>query len=335
MPHPVSAVPPERAADHALILPTTAEPSLPEHAGAWFADVAWLREPVAAAPRARGMRLRGAPPEPEAVPGVLRLGEEHALVGPFPVDATQAAAFGMVPGASGDGGVVAWTISRADGRRDVRTHRPAAYDDRDGICRAFAGGLPEGEELRAVQWAVALARKTGGTLLADGQVPLTPDPTGAVDLSLYSAHALDPADLLHQVRGQVATAELESRTTAPDGSLQYTIRARTSYDGTLVVRVAHVDRVPRALGVLEWRLYGPFAYHVSWQPQDAYELQTEHPSGLHLIARARMRGIVARLATALQARIAGVLVDDGGFVATPAELAARIDGPQSGAHAWV
>ncbi|QAY69352.1 hypothetical protein [Xylanimonas protaetiae] len=315
---------------HVLVVPAARGDALPELAAAWFADVAWLREPTAAAPRTRGGLFRTAA-ETEAVPGVLRLGERHALTGPSPVSAEQAGGVGLTT----DTAWAAWSIASADGRPEARLRRPASYDDRDGISRAFAAGLPEAEELRAVQWGVAVARKVGGGLVADGVTPLVPDRGGAVDLALYSSHALDPADLLHQVRGLVATAELGTRGQAADGSLTYTVRARTSYDGELLVRVEHVDRVPRALGVMEWRQYGPFAYRMSWVPQDPYELQTEHPSGLHLIARSRMASIVARLATALQARIAGVLVDDGGFVATAEELGARIDGQHSGAQAWV
>lgn len=316
---------------HVLVVPAARTDALPELAAAWFADVAWLREPATApAPRARAGFFRQAA-EPEVVPGILRLGERHAVTGPMPVSTEQASAVGLAP----DGAWSAWSIAATDGKPESRPHRPASYDDRDGISRAFAAGLPEAEELRAVQWGVAVARKVGGALVADGVTPLVPDPRGSVDLALYAAHALDPADLLHQVRAMVATAELGARGQSADGSLTYTVRARTSYDGELLVRVEHVDRVPRALGVMEWRQYGPFAYRMSWVPQDPYELQTEHPSGLHLIARSRMASGVARLATALQARIGGVMVDDGGFVATPEELGARIDGQGSGAQAWV
>lgn len=325
------------AADPALVVPAGRSGLLPELAAAWFADVGWLREPAVAepaAPRQRGLfrAATEAASAPAVVPGTLLLGELHGLNGPFAVEAEHAASLGLL---HPDGGAQAWTVSRIDGVPIPRGARPASYDDRDGIARAFAAGLPEPSELRPVQWAVAVARKLGGAVLVDGRTILTPDPGGAVDLSLYSAHALDPADLVAQVRGAVATAELESRTVAPDGSAACTVRARTSYDGELLVRVEHVDRVPRALGLLEWRRYGPFAYHVSWVPQDPYELQTEHPSGLHLIARGRMTAIVARLTAALQARVAGVVVDEGGFVATPEELAARADGEGGGTTAWV
>ena len=51
-----------------------------------------------------------------------------------------------------------------------------------------------------------------------------------------------------------------------------------------------------------------------------------------------MRTSLARLAVALQSRIGGILVDDGGFITTPEELDGRSDptaGSAQGARAWV
>ncbi|PZR53459.1 hypothetical protein DNL40_08105 [Xylanimonas oleitrophica] len=333
MPHAAPFVPPERAADHLLLVPADDSlPTLPELVGAWFPDPTWLREPVVPPERpSSGARFRGLRPSKpaEPVPGLLRVGEEHGLHGPFPVDAEQAADLGMAGPAS------AWALTRIEGEAFPRSRRPASYDDRDGISRAFAAGLPEGEELRAVQWAVAAARKVGGVVLVDGQVRLAPDPRGAVDLTLYSARAMAAADLLHQVRVLVATAEIEAQSTGIDGAAQYTVVGRTPYDGAVSVRVERVDRVPRSLAGLDWQLYGPFTYHLGWVPQDPYELQTEQPSGLHLIARGRMRVLLARLASGLHERLEGVFVDDGGFVVGAAELAGRLDDQEDGARAWV
>ena len=148
--------------------------------------------------------------------------------------------------------------------------------------------------------------------------------------------SLGRAAALTMIRSIIATAEVEAESTTPNGTVQYQVVARTSYDGVLVAHVEHVDRVPRSLGALEWRSYGPFAYHVAWLPQDTYELQVEQPSGVHVIARGRMRGLVARLAAIVQGRIGGVLVDDGGFVVSQAELERRVATPgASGNRAWV
>lgn len=337
MPSAASLVPPELAAGHVLLVPDTAPaaPALERLAAAWFPEAGWAREPAAAA-TARpptGARFRGHRAAPPAVPaaGVLRLGAEHVAVGPFPVDAERAAAVG----ASGGAPARAYAVVRADGQHPDRGPGPSSYDDRDGIARAFAAGLPGGEELRTVRWAVAVARKTGGVVLADGRTALVPDPAAAVDLSLFSAHALPPAELLATMRHVAPTAEVEPQGVARRSAVRCTLVARTPYDGSLVVRVEQVERVPPALAALDWRTYGPFAYRIEWLPQDPYELESERPSGLHLIARGRMRSAVARLATALQGRVTGTVLDDGGFVATTQEVAARLD-PRAGvARAWV
>ncbi|MBO0609557.1 hypothetical protein J0911_10995 [Myceligenerans salitolerans] len=279
-----------------------------------------------------GARFRGIQQTEAVTPGVMRLGEEHIATGPFVVEGDQLAEI-PVKAAKAE----AYVLARSDGLRDVRAAAPTSYDDRDGIARSFPQALPQGEELRVIQWAVAAARKTGGVLLGDGHRPMVPDPSASVNLGLYSAHPLAPGDVLPMLRAFIATAEIGADESAADGSPHYRLVGPTAYDGSIVVDVERVDRVPRALGALDWRAYGPFAYRLSWVPADPYELELEQPSGLHVIARARMRSSIARLAVTLQSRIAGVVVDDGGFVATVEELEARNDpqGSSGSGRVWV
>lgn len=279
-----------------------------------------------------GARFRGMAQPDTIVPGVLRLGEGHVATGPFEVGAAHLAEL-KISATTAE----AYSVSRTDGLRDVRGAAPSSYDDRDGIARAFPHALPQGEELRIVQWMVAAARKSGGGVLADGRQPLVPDPAASVNLALFAAHPLLSGDVLPMLRSLIATADVSAEQVTADGSPHYTLAGSTAYDGAISIDMERVDRVPRALGALDWRSYGPFAYRISWVPSDPYELELEQASGLHVIARARMRVSVARLAVALQSRIGGVLVDDGGFIAAPEELDGRHD-PTTGApgtRAWV
>lgn len=325
-------VPAEHASKHLLVVPREASASLPDLAAAWFADVGWLREPTPASRprRMAGARFRGVQAATQdARPGRLRVGDEHGADGPFPVPAEQVAHLGLT------GPAHVWALGRADGMVDVRAGRPAAYDDRDGIARAFASALPVGEELLVVRWAVAVARRFGGAVLADGRQALRPDPSGAVDLTLFSAHPVSARDMLALLRSLVATAQVEAEETAPDGGARYRLVGATPYDGALVVQSQRVEQVPRALAALGWREHGPFAHQLAWRPHDPYELQAEQPSGVHVIARARMRAMVARMALLLlHSRAPGVLLDDGGFVVSPAEIERRTDGVGA-VGAWV
>lgn len=331
------AIPVEHASGHILVLPAADDgrpTSVSELASAWFSDVAWLREPtrtVRARP-VRGARFRGIQQEDSLTPGLLQVDEEHMATGPFELTAAHLAELGL-----GATQAEAYSLARADGLRDARGPAPASYDDRDGIARTFPHALPQDAELRLIQWAVAAARKTGGAVLADGRSVLVPDPGASVNLSLYSPHALTAADVLPMVRALIATTgEVVSDLPAPDGSPRFAVVGTSAYDGALQVEVERVDRVPRALGALDWRSYGPFAYRMTWLPVDPYELELEQPSGLHLIARSRMRSSVARLASTLQNRLSGVVVDEGGFITTAAEIEGRSDESGAGsARAWV
>ena len=329
-------IPEAHASGHLLILPSTNGPvTFSKLAAAWFADVVWFREPsrAVAARRMAGARFRGVTQPDPVTPGVMSLGERHIVTGPFEVGAPSLARLGIFATTA-----EVYSVARSDGARDVRGAVPTSYEDRDGIARAFSQALPQGEELRIVQWMVAVARKTGGGVLADGRHLLVPDPAASVDLSLYAAHALLPGDVLPMLRSLIATADVSAEQVTSDGSPRYTLVGGSAYDGSLVVDVQHVDRVPRALGSLDWRRYGPFAYRLTWMPADPYELELERASGLHAIARARMRASLARLAATLQSRIGGTLVDEGGFIAAPEELGGRNDftvGAAPGWRAWV
>jgi hypothetical protein len=326
-------VPPEHTSNHVLVVPEVWGPARVRGlADAWFPDVRWHREPAAdtgprpmAGARFRGMAAGTSTPGP----GVLGVGAEHGAVGPFPVVETTAPQVGLA------GRAAAYALGRVDGMLDARGGRPATGDDRDGIVRAFAAGLPDGEELRLVQWGVAVARRCGGVLLADGRQLLQPDPAASVDLTLYAAHPVGDEELLVLLRSLVATAEVEPRGAGADGTTRSRLTARTPYDGVITLEAGRVDRVPRAMASLDWREYGPHAYRMSWQPQDAYELQVEQPSGVHVIARGRMRALVARLALLLHARTGGAVVDDGAFLATTAEIERRTEDHRSTSRAWI
>ncbi|SKC76317.1 hypothetical protein [Krasilnikoviella flava] len=330
-----AVVPAEHTSDHVLVVPRPPGGDAPEGhplpglAAAWFDDVGWLSPPSAAAPSRAGggARFHGVRAVTRPAAGVLRLGDEHRATGPFPLDAAAAAALGCAHPAD------AWALGRADGALDARGGRPAAYDDRDGIARAFAAALPVGEELRLVRWAVAVARRTSGMLLADGRQVLRPDPAASVDLVVWPARPVPAGELLEVVRSVVATSTLEA---APGGEAGHRVLARTPYDGDLVVTHERAGGPPRALAAEPWPDGAPATVHrLAWLPQDPYELQVSDPSGLHVIARDRARALLARVASLLHGRAGGAVVDDAGFVLTARDLESRRADPSPGARAWV
>ncbi|MFD6090632.1 hypothetical protein ACFWGN_00760 [Oerskovia sp. NPDC060338] len=343
------SVPEMYSSDHLLALPRSrgvARPGIEALAQAWYPEAGWVSEP-SSGPAERpmaGARFRGVVPDDVRRPGVLRLAEGVEVVGPFVVPAPQSLALDLASSVA-----ELWAVRVAHRSRDrlpaevddrdglarvFAAGLPAEVDDRDGLARVFAAGLPDDVELRVVRWMVAAARKVGGTLFVDGVVPLAPEPAAAVDLTLYSAQALTPDAALGSLQTVVPGARVVEVVERPDRLVDFALDGETAYDGALRVVVRKVDVVPAVLGALDWREYGPFAYRMSWVPADSYELEVEEPSGLHLIARSRMRASVARLASVLQGRAAGVLVDDGGFEVTSAEVDERI-AAVSTARFWV
>jgi hypothetical protein len=328
-----AVVPAEHSSDHVLVMPRPAAGAeagseagpeqgrlaLPELAAAWFGDAGWLRAPAVAGPSrgGGGARFHGVRAAPLALPGILRLGDDHRATGPFPLEAGAAGALGCEHPAD------AWALGRADGTLDARGGRPATYDDRDGISRAFAAALPVGEELRVVGWGVAVARRSRGLLLADGRHALRPDPAASVDLTVRAARVVPAQELLEVVRAVVATAAGEA---AAAGAPGHRVVARTPYDGDLVVGGEPAAGPPGAPATV---------HRLAWVPQDPYELQVEQPSGVHAIARSRARTLLARIALLLLERAGGAAVDDAGFPVGRRELDGRLDSRGPGSRAWV
>ena len=119
--------------------------------------------------------------------GGLRLGRHTRLVGPLLLDAAAASAAG-VPGPWR----AAWALECPTEREGPPL--PGATD-RDGLARAFPGGLPAGEERLAVDLGIALARRLEGALRVhpSGGV-LRPDPGAWVDRVVVSRYWLAPDD---------------------------------------------------------------------------------------------------------------------------------------------
>ncbi|MCB7135093.1 hypothetical protein [Cellulosimicrobium marinum] len=145
-----------------------------------FAGARWDVAPAGTEPLVPPARTAG-PGEP----GVLRTSRHTTLTGPY-----AATGSGLPPGTALVFDVVC-----------PRERGEAPYPgggDRDGIGRAFAGGLPVREEERVVAWLVAAARRLGGSVRTDvgnpasAGVVLTPDPGVAIDMCLYSDVWLEP-----------------------------------------------------------------------------------------------------------------------------------------------
>ncbi|MBT0993649.1 hypothetical protein KIN34_05035 [Cellulomonas sp. DKR-3] len=286
------ALPPVLDGRSVLALPTGG-PDVLALASAWFADAAWLREPVAARTSTErpmtGARFRGMVVEDAvaAQPGELRLTGASTLVGPHPLDAD---------------------ATRASG---LRVAGPLAL-------YALAG-----EETAQVRgWCVAAARHAAGAVVpAQRAQAVVPDPAAAVDLTLWSPVPLAPAEVLAVVRPAMVGARVqptELPTPAGGGPQPCGVTATFDYDGEVTLSSGRPLDAPLVLSTLGWREYGPWAYRVTWRsPDEAAD------SPLAAIARQRVAPTLARVVAALLRSAGGTVVDAGGFVVAPDELDRR------------
>lgn len=159
-----------------------------------FPRAAWEVEPAPATRSSRAPR-----------PGVLRLSRLSTLVGPYALDRAAVHELGL-PTSAGQAFVIEAPVERGE------APWPGG-GDRTGFGRAFPHGLPVRDEQRVLDWALAAARRLGGTLRVvaepDGPgVVLTPDPAAAVDLTVWSHLWLEPDAALVVMRRAIPRARL-------------------------------------------------------------------------------------------------------------------------------
>ncbi|PWJ55844.1 hypothetical protein SAMN06264364_102211 [Quadrisphaera granulorum] len=147
--------------------------------------------------------------------GTWRLGRWTTLRGPLLLDAA-AAAGSAVP----DPWRCAWVIECPVDRGDPPL---PGTTDREGLHRAFPDGLPVMAERRALDLALALARRLEGAVRVaarsdgTGWALLQPDPSSWVDRTVLSPSWVTPEDALAIAAQIVPGAELAVEGTAWEG----------------------------------------------------------------------------------------------------------------------
>jgi len=314
-----------------------------------FVAAAW--EDPAGGPAGRRGRAGGTPIT------VLRLSRHSTLLGPYVLDRATAAELGLPSGAAQvwlvqtpvERGEAPWP---AAGDRDgLGRAFPAGLPDREegrvvqwlvAVARRLGGAV------RTVESA-----ETAPTVLV-------PDPAAAVDLTVWSDIWLEPEAALAVVRQAVPRArldvgrpwagpppgtgtvpvvgaeDLDPRERAalhesaeqrdvealadPEPQSTYGVLADLGLDGMVAVQVSGETDLPQALAGVPWARDGAVAYRVTWEPEDLVELEAEHPSITHRVARGRAAPLVDAVARSLHAAVAGEITDAMGFIVDPADL---------------
>jgi len=166
---------------------------------------------------------------PEVAPtgdGGWRTGRWTVLRGPLLLD-TAAAAGAGVP----DPWRCAWELQCPVERGDPPL---PGTTDREGLHRAFPGGLPVMAERRTVDLGLALARRLEGAVRVAGRgvssTLLRPDPTSWVDRTVYSPHWASPQDLLDVAGLAAPGAELATDADAWTGLRAEAVEALEATD---------------------------------------------------------------------------------------------------------
>lgn len=230
---------------------------------------------------------------------------------------------------------------------------PFSTGDQDGLRRIFSHETPHREEGRVVEWLVAVGRRLGGQLWLDtagkGEAPrfshVVPDPEKATDLRLYSDVWLTPEaterlcqqvarnatvaptgfpwagpaaeiDTTNAIHAIAEAADIEALT-APQEVAGYavTVPLHTpgQVPGLVVVEVAGVSEVPRALRAVTWLTGGGVEYAVRWFPSDDDAASLELPPLSVVQERRAAASLIEEIGDVLQSAAGGEMLDQDGF----------------------
>jgi len=107
---------------------------------------------------------------------------------------------------------------------------------------------------------------------------------------------------------------------APDELDGYAAQADLGIDGILALEIGGEEVLPPVLGALAWTEGGAVRYAVRWEPPEFLELELEHPSFSHRVARGRVQPLVGALARELHRAVGGEVLDASDFLIDPADL---------------
>ena len=274
----------------------------------------------------------------------LRIGRHVALHGPLHLD-RGAAAGAAVP--------APWRLAWALTCPVERDGPPLpGLSDRDGLTRAFPGGLPVAAERRGIDLLLALARRLGGAVrAARGGAVLVPDPLAWPGLDVRSPDPqvsgqllrapLTAVRVLRLLRPLVPGIVLVDAGTGPGAAADGQARPELSSAaggpagegvagggdpdpgpdaGTVLVEEQRsgVLVAPAADGFIEVVVHldevaGGSTTSLRWWPSDPADAEHEHPVLAYREHRARAVVAMSLMARALVAATGGSVVDVAGL----------------------
>lgn len=202
----------------------------------------------------------------------------------------------------------------------------------DGLHRAFPGVTPVGAELLALEFLLALARRSGGGIRAGGaRDVLVPDPGQVVDMRLVCPRWIRPGDvaaILHHEgnEGSITAAvegrpiDLEELEAHGEPGRAYEV-ALDMMPAGLVSVTGRLAQGPEPAVAGEDFAASPMAvYDVRWEAPDPSWRVAEQLDGIALACRERVRGPIEGVSRTMSELGGGVVMDADGFLVDPRQL---------------
>lgn len=191
-----------------------------------------------------------------------------------------------------------------------------ALADGYGLNRAFADGIPVGEEREVLEFLLGAVRRIGGVLITDSHFELSPHQFMLPDLRVVAPYELRPEQCLEIVREIVKEARIEGE---PDGA-PYAITLPIFPDADLEVRVLELDHEIPAIAHVQWVKDGAAVYHVLFQPHDEDIAVADTPDPAQVKKWREAYLGCSAIAKSLHDVTGGFILDIEGFLVNPDDL---------------
>lgn len=216
---------------------------------------------------------------------------------------------------------------------------PEWYADPDGLHTLFPQGMPNREEERMLSLLIDIARRLHLYVrLADEPGMdarfVVPDPEAAVDLYIYSPYWLTPEVLLERVRTMAPEAYVHEPKLSIDDNPHLTEKEKNDpvvldgysvvvplgpVAGMLEIRVMVAEVLPSVIARATAEGQSQVEYHVHWLDEKEQRFSPAISDELRH-ARRDVLALVEGIGRELMQGVAGIGVDENGFLVAAAQL---------------
>ena len=187
--------------------------------------------------------------------------------------------------------------------------------DRYGLQQVFGAEVPTGVEGEALAFALSVVRRSGGKLVTDSGVELTPNHFTLPDVQIVSPYELSPQQLLEVVQELIKETRIIENSA---DAASYTLELPLFGDSKIQVEVERLNTEIPAISQVEWVRAGAVSYRVEYIPGASSADPNNHDAHKAEIREAYLG--CSAVAKSIHRVVGGFVLDTEGFLISENDL---------------